>query len=66
MPSGGSGSCLPSGPSQHHLSPRVMLTALSRPQMALRLLGTAPKAAAVQGSCVCCGQLGEGRGLFWK
>lgn len=35
------GSCLPTGPSQCHLSPWAMLPAVSSPQMVLWLLGTA-------------------------
>lgn len=56
------GSCLPSGPSQHHLSPWVTLAVVSSPQMVPRLLGTLPQTGAVQGSCVCRGQLGWGGG----
>ena len=40
-PEPGDGSCLPTGPSQHQLSPWAMLPEVSSPQIVLWLLGTA-------------------------
>lgn len=46
--------------------PWVTVTALRGLQMVLRLLGTAPQATAIQGSCVGCGQVGGGGVVFSK